>query len=84
MLQCGQNNVESLCPIEHDQQAIGTAESRTLIIIVNSCESEACATLRRERRTAAAGPRGVRIDEVEALTHQRLFVVQRHAVEIQE
>ena len=40
--------------------------------------------LRREGRTAAAGARGVRIDEVESLTHQRLFVVQRHAVQIEE
>ena len=42
------------------------------------------ASLRRERRTAAAGARGVRIDEVESLPHQRLFVVQRHAVQIEE
>jgi hypothetical protein len=41
-------------------------------------------TLRRERRTAAAGARGVRIDEVESLPHQRLFVVQRHAVQIEK
>src|SRR5580698_7825502 len=40
--------------------------------------------LRRKRRTAAAGARGVRIDEVESLTHQRLFVIKRHAVQIQE
>jgi hypothetical protein len=33
LLQCGQNNVESLWPIEHDQQAMGTAESRTLNIV---------------------------------------------------
>ena len=31
MLQFGQNSVESLCPMEHDQHATGTAESRTFI-----------------------------------------------------
>jgi len=29
LLQCGQKSVESLCPIEQDQQATGTAESMT-------------------------------------------------------
>ena len=32
MLQCGQKSVESLWPMEQDQQAIGTAESITLNI----------------------------------------------------
>ena len=40
--------------------------------------------LGRERGTAAAGLRRVRIDEVEALPHQCLFVVQHHAVQIDE
>src|ERR1035437_5742025 len=40
--------------------------------------------LLRERRTAAAGARGVRVDEVESLAHQRLFIVQRHAVQVDE
>src|ERR1035437_1426131 len=40
--------------------------------------------LLRERRTAAAGARGVRIDEGESLAHQRLFIVQRHAVQVDE
>jgi len=30
LLQCGQNSVESLCPMEQDQHAIGTAVSMTL------------------------------------------------------
>src|SRR6185437_9514607 len=38
--------------------------------------------LRREGRTAAAGARGVRIDKVEPLPHECLFVVERHAVQI--
>jgi len=33
LLQWGQKSVESLWPMEQDQQATGTAESRTLIMI---------------------------------------------------
>ena len=33
MLQCGQKSVESLWPMEHDQQATGTAESTTLNMV---------------------------------------------------
>ena len=33
MLQCGQNSVESLWPIEQDQQAMGTAVSRVFNMI---------------------------------------------------
>src|ERR1039457_6790374 len=40
--------------------------------------------LLRERRTAAAGSRGVRIDKVESLPHQRLLVIERHAVQIEK
>ena len=43
MLQCGQKSVESLWPMEQDQQAMGTAESRTLIIVElvrNRCYDE--------------------------------------------
>src|SRR5947199_3827923 len=35
-----------------------------------------------ERRTAAAGARRIRVDEIEALPHQRLFIVKRHAMQI--
>src|ERR1700730_7116059 len=38
----------------------------------------------REGRTAAAGARRVRIDEVESLPDQRFLEVQRHAVKIDE
>ena len=38
----------------------------------------------RERRAAAAGAGGVGIDEIEALLHQRLLVVEGHAVQVDE
>src|ERR1035437_536148 len=41
-------------------------------------------SLRREGRTAAAGTRGVRIDEVESLPHQCFLIVERHAMQIEE
>src|SRR6516225_11682251 len=40
--------------------------------------------LRRERTAAAAAPRGVGILKDEALPHQRLLVLQRSAVQVQE
>src|SRR2546423_2711431 len=40
--------------------------------------------LRGEGGAAAAGLRRIRIHEVEALLHQRLFVVEDHAVQINE
>src|SRR4051812_29318083 len=41
-------------------------------------------SLRGEGRPATAGFLRVRVDEVEALLHQRLFVVQHHAVQVDE
>ena len=38
MLQCGQNNVESLWPMEHDQHATGTAVSITFNMFFSSSE----------------------------------------------
>src|SRR5664279_1482990 len=40
--------------------------------------------LRREARSAPAALGRVRVDEVEGLPHQRLFVVQRHAAQVEE
>src|SRR5271163_5309059 len=43
-----------------------------------------CEGLRGEAGAAAAALGGVRVDEVEALAHQRLFVVEHHAVQVDE
>src|SRR5207237_6977385 len=42
------------------------------------------AVLRGEGAAAAAALRRIGIDEVEALTHQRLFIIQDHAVQVDE
>ncbi len=41
-------------------------------------------SLRREAATATAGFRRIWIDEVEALTHEALFIVEHHACQIEE
>jgi hypothetical protein len=40
LLQCGQNNVASLCATAQDQHATGTAESRTFNMKYSRAENE--------------------------------------------
>jgi hypothetical protein len=80
LLQCGQNKVDSLWATEQDQHATGTAVSITF----NMSQPYLNHPLLRERRTAAAGARRVRIDKVEALPHQRLLIVKCHAMQIKK
>src|ERR1700745_597889 len=49
-----------------------------------STGQSACATLRRKRAAAAATPRRVGILENKSLAHERLFVLQRRAIQVQK